>query len=86
MDVDVLGYPGNYTLKSLESEYKSDGIRDMATAFDTAKKILPQRTLIVSYGKCKTKGPNPTYDLSAIGGMSGGPVVRNGKAVGMFLK
>lgn len=79
--VDVIGYPGTYTEDYIEERYKQQ-VSDIQVAHKDAQSLLPQRTLSVSCGKLISGGDKPEYRLSTFGGMSGSPVVYQGKIVG----
>ena len=83
--IDVIGYPGNYEV-SLAND-PDIPIPDVPRGrrFTLASQILPRWQLSISYGFTLSNGDNPTYNLSTVGGMSGGPVLRNGKVIGEFL-
>jgi V8-like Glu-specific endopeptidase len=82
--VDVVGYPGTYTEDYIEDNYKQQ-VSDIQVAYKDAQSLLPQRTLSVSCGKLISGGDKPEYRLTTFGGMSGSPVVYQGKVVGNFL-
>ena len=82
MEVDLIGYPGEYTLtyarqtqgidpKSEKSEYRN--IED----------LLPRYELTITHGTVIRGGSSPSYRVSTIAGMSGSPIVVNGKVVGI---
>jgi len=78
--VDLLGYPGEYSLGYLSDLYHlqlNRGLRDQLEA------ILPPLELIVSHGVIIEDNDQMVYRLSTAGGMSGGPVIFGGKAIGM---
>ena len=80
--VDLLGYPGRYDALYLKRIQNCDvSVEDEREVME----LLPRWELIVSDGEVIDVGANTTYKLSTIGGMSGGPVVMNGKAVGQFV-
>ena len=82
--LDVIGYPGTYTEDYIQKNYKQQ-ISDVQVAHKDAQALLPQRRLLVSCGKLISDGDKPEYRLSTFGGMSGSPVVYQGKVVGNFL-
>jgi len=80
--VDVLGYPGTYDANLLSQRHGWEvSLNDERNVMD----ILPRWQLTVSYGPVIEVGVNVRYKLSTMGGMSGGPVVVNGKAVGIHI-
>ena len=78
--VDIVGYPGYYTLMTLRRMF--DGVNIDNQHVQDATELLPRSELIISHGKVIESGDNPTYIVSTIGGMSGAPVIVDGKAVG----
>ena len=78
--VDVIGYPGEYTIRYLED---SQGVRIGGSELVDITELLPRWKLTVTHGPVIRGGKLPTYRLSTIGGMSGSPVILNGKAVGI---
>jgi V8-like Glu-specific endopeptidase len=85
MKVDLIGYPGDYTLtyarqtqgidpKSEKSEYRD--IED----------LLPRYELTITHGTVIRGGGTPSYRVSTIAGMSGSPIIVNGKAVGIIYR
>jgi hypothetical protein len=82
--VDVLGYPGDYSARDvmkmhpLSGEVDGDMIHDVETLF-------PKRQLVITHGSINIGGIRPCYRVSTVKGMSGGPVIMNGKVIGMFL-
>jgi V8-like Glu-specific endopeptidase len=77
--VDVIGYPGEYTSSYLKV---TQGVRIGMSELADVTELLPKCELTVSHGPITRGGKMPTYRLSTIGGMSGAPVILNGKAVG----
>lgn len=82
--IDVMGYPGNYEVALSEDPEVSIPDEPRGRRFQLANEILPRWQLAISFGSVISGGTNPTYYLSTIGGMSGGPVLLNGKVVGEF--
>ena len=64
----------------LHSEIEGDNVDK---AISDGRKLLPLGVLAVSAGKIIENGPNLTYHRSTTAGMSGGPVILNGKVVGI---
>jgi V8-like Glu-specific endopeptidase len=84
--LDVIGYPGNYDLILINRLHGTD-VSDVSAAYAEAKAILPKWKLTVTCGNIISTGDNLLYDLSTIGGMSGGPVVYKGNVIGAsFLR
>jgi V8-like Glu-specific endopeptidase len=77
--VDILGYPGDHSLAYLS---KLHHLRLGPADRDQLESILPHLELIVSHGNVLEANDRVFYRLSTTGGMSGGPVIYNGKAVG----
>ena len=76
--VDVIGYPGLYDDQyawSMNHAATRDSVKDLMELF-------PKRQLIVTHGPLVHCGIMPTYRLSTVGGMSGGPVMLNGEVIG----
>jgi V8-like Glu-specific endopeptidase len=82
--VDVIGYPGNYDERWLENQHKHI-IDDTDNLMTVATDILPKWRLSVTCGPFLEIGVEGTYHLSTCGGMSGGPVVYNGKVIGIYI-
>ena len=82
VQVDIVGYPGSHSderLMLLHSEINGDNVEK---AMADAQTLLPTGQLVISTGQIIQDARNPTYRASTTAGMSGGPVVLNGKAVG----
>lgn len=84
IDVDLIGYPGLYGPKYLvETQGETANSKQ---AISDISQLLPSCELTVSYGpvmRSNTRAPMlMSYKVSTIGGMSGSPVVLNGKAIG----
>jgi len=78
--VDLLGYPGDYSQTYLS---KLLGITiNSDQEWNQIRAIVPAHRLIVSHGKVLEENDRVIYKLSTTGGMSGGPVMYNKKAVG----
>jgi len=80
LKVDVIGYPGEYTSSYLRD---TQGVRIGRSELADVMELLPKCELTVTHGPVIRGGKMPTYRLSTIGGMSGAPVILNGKAVGI---
>ena len=78
--VDVIGYPGEYTSSYLRD---SQRVRIGRSELADVMELLPKCELTVTHGPVIRGGKMPTYRLSTIGGMSGTPVILNGKGVGI---
>jgi V8-like Glu-specific endopeptidase len=81
VSVDVVGYPGKYDEDFLQQEHGTE-VDDIDEAYRIAKTILPRRELAITYGIVMSGGDNPVYRLSSISGMSGGPVILDGRVIG----
>jgi len=77
--VDVVGYPGLYDERYVRNMHpdliRGDAVKDVFALF-------PKSELVVTHGPVVLGGIMPTYRLSTIAGMSGSPVIMNGKAKG----
>lgn len=82
LNVDLVGYPGWYTAPALAH---TQGFVLSDTEEQDVRDILPRCELVVSHGIVLETGALVSYKLSTTGGMSGGPVIVNGKAVGIYL-
>lgn len=80
--VDLLGYPAGYSIEYL-SGLLNIPIVVVEDAFPQITSIMPAHRLIVSHGTVLDENDQVVYKLSTTGGMSGGPVIYNKKAVGM---
>jgi len=82
MTVDLIGYPGDYTLtyarktQGLDPRFEKSKYRDI-------EDLLPRYELTVTHGTVTRGGGMPSYRVSTIGGMSGSPIIVNGKVVGI---
>jgi hypothetical protein len=79
--LDLIGYPGAYDVILINRLHGKD-VSDVSSAYTEAKSILPKWKLTVTCGKIISTGDNPQYNLSTIGGMSGGPVIYRGNVIG----
>jgi hypothetical protein len=82
LNVDLVGYPGWYTAPILAH---TQGFVLSDIEEQDIRQILPRCELVLSHGTILEPGALVTYKLSTTGGMSGGPVIVNGKAVGKGL-
>lgn len=80
--VDVLGYPGQYSVEIIRKMH--GGSTDRKEVLDVGE-LFPRCELTVSYGTVAAGGNMPMYRVSTIVGMSGSPVVVCGKIVGKSL-
>jgi hypothetical protein len=84
--VDILGYPGDYSardVKKMHPSYASGLVRgDMVHDVEA---LFPKRELVITHGSVNSGGKLPRYRVSTVKGMSGGPVIMNGKVIGTFL-
>lgn len=78
--VDILGYPGAYGARDIEVMHPTDEA-DFNLVKDV-ESLFPRRELVISHGIIKNGGTAPRYRVSTIIGMSGGPVLVNGKVIG----
>ena len=79
--VDVIGYPGLY------NDFYVRNMHHMTVDIDMLESIfalLPRCRLVVSCGPLLSSGIMPKYRVSTVRGMSGAPVISDGKAVGKF--
>ena len=80
--VDVVGYAGNYTNDYIQQMHGGYPRKD---DFDAVSNLFPRASLIVSHGQIEATGDELSYGVSTVKGMSGGPVLLEGRAIGMFL-
>jgi hypothetical protein len=81
--VDILGYPGAYTPRQIKNMHPSENV-----PFDLVcdvEALFPRRELVISHGMVETGGEKPQYRVSTVIGMSGGPVLVDGKVIGSLL-
>jgi len=78
--VDIVGYPGLYNIDNLRKMFKGTPIDSEHER--SAKELLPPRDLTISHGIVVESGDKPAYKVTTVGGMSGSPVIVDGKAVG----
>ena len=79
--VAVLGYPSQYNDQWISQQHPS--IQDALAAYHEALTLLPEDHLCVTYGDVTSVGEIQHYNISSAPGMSGGPVVYNGRVVGI---
>lgn len=79
--VDVIGYPGMFTAKQVLHMHPSEDLVDRHMVRDV-EALFPKRELVITHGSILFGGIRPCYRLSTVVGMSGAPVVLNGKVVG----
>lgn len=77
--VDVIGYPGMYNERYVREMHDKPVDGEIV---DNVLDLLPKSRLIVTHGPVNSGGMMPTYRLSTVRGMSGSPVILNGKVVG----
>ena len=81
--MDIISYPGLYGDDYIVATQGEAA--DSKEAISDINDLLPKCELIVSHGRVLDEFRTQTttsYRVSTIGGMSGSPVVINGKAVG----
>lgn len=81
LGVDILGYPGAYGPEYVIRTH-DEAVSANPTENRKVSELLPTCTLTVSHGPVLTGVPRPAYRLSTIAGMSGSPVIVDGKAAG----
>jgi hypothetical protein len=78
--VDIVGYPGLYSDRYIKTKHGRDVKIDSGAIHDI-QSLLPKCKLTVTHGPV-VNGAVASYKVSTIAGMSGGPVIVNGKCVG----
>lgn len=79
--VDVVGYPGGISDEQMERFESS--LNEPEKSLRNAKKLMPLHKLIASRGSVAEIADGLIkYNLSTVSGMSGGLIMRNGKAYG----
>ena len=76
--VDVIGYTGLYSpryVRNMNQAAQRDSVSDIEALF-------PKRELIITHGPFVLGGIMPTYRLSTVSGMSGSPVLLDGRVIG----
>lgn len=83
--VDLVGYPAFYSPQYIRDTQDIGALDKSAvqSAVREIEELLPYCELTVTHGPIKRAGKMPTYRVSTIGGMSGSPVISEGKVVGM---
>ena len=81
--VDVVGYPGAISEDRLLISHHLITNANVDQALQNARQLLPNGTLAVTNGVITSDGEMPTFRASTTHGMSGAPVVRKGKVVGV---
>jgi len=81
--VDILGYPGVYSHRSVKNMHPSKHVS--ADLVHDVETLFPRRELVISHGMIETGGDKPEYRVSTILGMSGGPVLVDGKVIGKYI-
>jgi Trypsin-like peptidase domain len=79
--VDIIGYPGLY------NEEYVQGMHHLPLKWRTVTdfiELFPKLELIITHGTIVMGGMMPTYRLSTVKGMSGAPVIVNGKVIGLY--
>jgi len=79
--VDILGYPGDYTSRDVRKMHPSSGLVDSRMIHDV-EALFPKRELVITHGSVTHGGHSPWYQVSTVKGMSGGPVLMDGKVIG----
>jgi len=77
--VDVIGYPGVYNERYVSEMHDKPVDGDIV---EDVLELLPKSRLVITHGPVTSGGMMPTYRLSTVRGMSGSPVIMNGKVVG----
>ena len=81
--VDVVGYPGMYNERYVREMHDKPVDGEMLdNVLDNILNLLPRSRLVVTHGPVNSGGMMPTYRLNTVRGMSGSPVILNGKVVG----
>jgi V8-like Glu-specific endopeptidase len=84
--IDVVGYPGTISEDRLLISHHLITNANLDQALQNAKLLLPSGTLAVTTGVITSTGEMPTFRASTTHGMSGAPVVRKGKVIGIERK
>jgi hypothetical protein len=79
--VDLVGYPGSYSSQYVAKTQELPLLGK--SEYRDIEELLPSHELTITHGTVILGGKTCTYRVSTIGGMSGSPVVVNGKVVGM---
>ena len=78
-EINVLGYPGPAKQEWLAIH---EGLRDAEASRLVTDQMFPPQRLTITSGTVETLGGNIAYKVSTVPGMSGGPVLCNGSAIG----
>ena len=78
--VDIIGYPGIYNERYIQSMHHGAIDGDL---LDDVFSLFPKSQLVITYGPVVLGGIMPTYRVSTVSGMSGSPVIVNGKVRGI---
>src|SRR5205085_3213449 len=79
--VDVISYPGMYTEKQVLHMHPFEDLVDCHMVHDV-EALFPKCELVITHGSVLFGGIRACYRLSTVVGMSGAPVVLNGKVIG----
>jgi hypothetical protein len=79
--VDILGYPGDYTSRDVRNMHPSSALVNGDMIHDV-EALFPKRELLITHGSVNHGGHLPRYAVSTVKGMSGGPLIMNGKVIG----
>ena len=74
-------YLGMYTEKQVLHMHSSEDLVDRHMVRDV-EALFPKHELVITHGSVLFGGICPCYRLSTVVGISGAPVVLNGKAIG----
>lgn len=80
--VDIVGYPGVYSEHYVQSMHHGPIDGELV---DDVFALFPKSQLVVTHGPVVLGGIMPTYRVSSVSGMSGSPVIMNGKVKGKNL-
>jgi len=80
--VDVVGYPGLYSERDVQNMHP--GLID-GDIVDNVFELFPKSRLVVTHGVVVLGGFMPRYRVSTVSGMSGSPVIVNGKVRGIVI-
>lgn len=81
--VDILGYPGDYSARYVREMHPASQLVDGNMIHDV-EALFPKRELVITHGSVNQGGHLPQYQVSTVRGMSGGPVIMNGKVIGIL--
>jgi len=80
--VDVVGYPGLYSERDVRNMHP--GLID-GDIVDDVFELFPKSRLVITHGLVVLGGFMPRYRVSTVSGMSGSPVIVNGKVRGIVI-